>query len=178
MPEISKDVVALLQYLAPGFVVAWVFYGLTSHVKPSQFERVVQALIFTVVVHAVVLAERAVAEAVGERFALGEWSANSQLLASLVTALIVGVAMSACVNGDAFHRWTRKLGIPTGTYLPQEDRPVAGDLIGLNRILATIPSLVSHKFEGALYPVELANGIASMSSYPSAAILQRFMERV
>jgi glucose dehydrogenase len=42
------------------------------------------------------------------------------------------------------------------------------DLIGLSRILATIPALVSHKFEGALYPVELANGIASMSSYPSA----------
>jgi hypothetical protein len=68
------------------------------------------------------------------------------------------------------------LNVPTGTYITQEDRPVVGDLIGMNRILATIPSLVSHKFEGALYPVELANGIASMSSYPSAAILQRFME--
>jgi hypothetical protein len=39
-----------------------------------------------------------------------------------------------------------------------------------------LPSLVSHKFEGWLYPVELANGIASMSSYPSATILQRFLE--
>jgi len=111
MPEISKDIVALLQYLAPGFVVAWVFYGLTSHTKPSQFERVVQALIFTVVVHAVVLVERGVVEAIGKRFPLGEWSANSQLIASLVTALIVGVAISACVNADAFHGWTRKMRI-------------------------------------------------------------------
>lgn len=69
------------------------------------------------------------------------------------------------------------LNVPTGTYLPADDRPEAADLIGLSRILATLPALVSHKFEGALYPVELANGIASMSSYPSAAILQRFMER-
>ena len=68
------------------------------------------------------------------------------------------------------------LSVPTGQYLPNNDRPVVGDLIGLQRILATLPSLVSHKFEGALYPVELANGIASMSSYPSAAILQRFLE--
>ncbi len=37
-------------------------------------------------------------------------------------------------------------------------------------------SLVSHKFEGALFPVELANGIASMSSYPSAAILKKFVD--
>jgi hypothetical protein len=68
------------------------------------------------------------------------------------------------------------LNIPTGEYLNEQERPVADDLIGLPRILATLPSLVSHKFEGALYPVELANGIASMSSYPSATILQRFLE--
>lgn len=68
------------------------------------------------------------------------------------------------------------VNVPTGDYLPANDCPTAADLIGLQRILATLPSLVSHKFEGALYPVELANGIASMSSYPSAAILQRFLE--
>ena len=68
------------------------------------------------------------------------------------------------------------LNVPTGEYLNDQDRPTGDDLIGLPRILASLPSLVSHKFEGALYPVELANGIASMSSYPSAAILQRFLE--
>jgi hypothetical protein len=68
------------------------------------------------------------------------------------------------------------LSIPTGAYVDHPDFPIAQDLIGLGRILATLPSLVSHKFEGALFPVELANGIASMSSYPSAAILQRFLE--
>ncbi|MEA3010893.1 MAG: hypothetical protein QOJ91_2585 [Sphingomonadales bacterium] len=68
------------------------------------------------------------------------------------------------------------LNVPTGDYNTSEAFPLAQDLIGLDRILATIPSLVSHKFEGALYPIELANGIASMSSYPSAKVLQRFME--
>ncbi|ASJ24781.1 hypothetical protein [Laribacter hongkongensis] len=67
------------------------------------------------------------------------------------------------------------LNIPVGRYLEDVDHPVDDDLIGLRRILATIPSIVSHKYEGALYPVELADGIASMSSYPSAAILQRFV---
>jgi hypothetical protein len=66
------------------------------------------------------------------------------------------------------------LNVPTGDYDPAGTFPNAGDLIGLSRILATLPSLVSHKFEGALFPVELANGIASLSSYPSAKILQRF----
>ena len=68
------------------------------------------------------------------------------------------------------------LNVPTGNYNPAGDFPHSTDLIGLPRILATLPSLISHKFEGALFPIELANGIASMSSYPSAKILQRFLE--
>ena len=68
------------------------------------------------------------------------------------------------------------LNLPTGNYDPSGSFPSVTDLIGISRILATLPSVVSHKFEGALFPVELANGIASMSSYPSAKILQRFME--
>jgi hypothetical protein len=68
------------------------------------------------------------------------------------------------------------LSIPTGLYQPDDDFPQRSDLIEIDRILATLPALVSHKFEGALFPIELANGIASMSSYPSARILQRFVE--
>lgn len=68
------------------------------------------------------------------------------------------------------------LNVPTGHYQPDGAFPLPADLIGLPRILATLPSLISHKFEGALFPVELANGIASMSSYPSGRILQRFIE--
>jgi hypothetical protein len=67
------------------------------------------------------------------------------------------------------------LSIPTGDYLDDISMPIKEKLIGFARILATLPSLVSHKFEGALFPIELANGIASMSSYPSASILQRFI---
>lgn len=68
------------------------------------------------------------------------------------------------------------LNVPTGQYLDAVDRPVESDLIGWQRILATLPSLVSHKFEGALFPIELANGVASMSSYPSASVLRKFLE--
>lgn len=120
MPELSKDVVALLQYLAPGFIMAWVYYGLTSHAKPSQFERVVQALIFTVVIQAFVLGERALAEAIGTKISFGPWSASSQLVASLLTALGLGFLVSGVVNGDAFHRIVRNLGISTRSGHPCE----------------------------------------------------------
>jgi hypothetical protein len=69
------------------------------------------------------------------------------------------------------------ISVPTGNYINAAAKPVEMDLIGFDRIMATLPSISSHKFEGALYPIELANGIASMSSYPSAAILRRFIEK-
>jgi hypothetical protein len=66
------------------------------------------------------------------------------------------------------------LNVPTGAYNPADEAPLASDLIGLQRILRTLPDLISRKYEGALFPIELANGIASMSSYPSAKVLERF----
>lgn len=67
------------------------------------------------------------------------------------------------------------LNMPTGEYREDDTFPTDSDIIGMKKILATLPSLVSRKYEGALYPIELVNGIASMSNYPSAKILQDFM---
>jgi len=63
------------------------------------------------------------------------------------------------------------LNIPTGDY---KSDPKENDLIGFERIMATLPSIISNRFEGAIYPIELANGIASLSSYPSAKVLEIF----
>ena len=45
----SSEIVGVLSFLLPGFVAAAIFYSLTSYPKPSPFDRVVQALIFTVI---------------------------------------------------------------------------------------------------------------------------------
>ena len=67
------------------------------------------------------------------------------------------------------------ISVPTGTYNPSEDFPSGiNDFIGLERILATLPGLISHRHQSALIPVELAHGVASLSSYPSATVLKIF----
>lgn len=63
------------------------------------------------------------------------------------------------------------LNIPTGMH---KTNPSIKDLMGADKIFATIPTILSSKYEGALLPVELANGIASLSTYPSAQILKLF----
>jgi hypothetical protein len=45
---VSKDTLSLLYFLLPGLVTAAIYYSLTAHPKKETFERVVQALIFTV----------------------------------------------------------------------------------------------------------------------------------
>lgn len=65
------------------------------------------------------------------------------------------------------------LNIPTGDLVANS---TIADLIGVNRIFATIPNLLSNRYEGGLFPIELVHGIASLSSYPSAHILKMFAE--
>lgn len=73
------------------------------------------------------------------------------------------------------HLQSMVINIPFIEYKEENHFPsLTTDFIGFDRIMATIPNLLSHRFQGALLPVELANGVASLSSYPSAAILKVF----
>jgi hypothetical protein len=65
------------------------------------------------------------------------------------------------------------LNIPTGKHNPN---PTYSDLIGADDIFATLPSILSYRHEGAILPIELAHGIASLSTYPSANILKIFVD--
>ena len=66
------------------------------------------------------------------------------------------------------------INMPTG---PHCQNPSPTKIIGFDRILATLPTILSSRYEGALMPVEMANGVASLSTYPSAKVLKMFAER-
>lgn len=68
------------------------------------------------------------------------------------------------------------LNIPPIEYKKDKNSPIESDIIGLDRILETIPSIIGRQYEGALYPITLANSIASLSNYPSSHILAKFTE--
>lgn len=120
MPEISKDVIAILQYLLPGFLVAWVYFGLTSHPKPSQFERVVQALIFSLVVRMFVFVERSALEYIGNWRTFRPWNSEADLVASLITAVALGLLFAYAANTDAIHKFVRDRGLSKRSAHPSE----------------------------------------------------------
>ena len=100
---ISSEAINLLTFLLPGFIAGALFFSLTSHPKPSAFERTVQALIFTMIVQIVV-------GPFGffnpETFAV-PWP---QIFAMLV-AIMLGTLWALCVNYDLLHGLFRQLGI-------------------------------------------------------------------
>jgi len=65
------------------------------------------------------------------------------------------------------------LNIPTGKFMQD---PGVENLIGAPRIFATLPKLLSSRYEDGLLPIELANAVASLSTYPSVQILTMFAE--
>lgn len=101
------DLATFLSFLLPGFVAAWVFYGLTAHPKASSFERVVQALIFTAIVQAIV---NSFGEAVVGQ--LQAWS--------IAVAVLVGVVFAWFSNRCWLHQILQALGITKRTSFPSE----------------------------------------------------------
>ncbi len=66
------------------------------------------------------------------------------------------------------------MNIPTGERGEFVENPSLSNLIAIDRIIATLPKILSNRYEGALLPIELANGVASLSTYPSAKALELF----
>lgn len=120
MENVVKDVASTFQYLLPGFLAAWVFYGLTSYSKPDQFERAVQALVFTVIVKACVVVESQLLFAAAAVVRLGEWTSQSELVWSVCTAFLIGLGFSWLANNDGFHGALRRFGVTRETSFPSE----------------------------------------------------------
>ena len=100
MEAFSSEVVGVIYELLPGFISAWIFFGLTAYLKPSPFERVVQALIFTVIIRAVVIILREGLLQGGKVVAVATWNPESELVWSVLIAVLFGLFVSWCVNND------------------------------------------------------------------------------
>ena len=160
MPWASSEVINVLAFLLPGFVAAAIYYSLTSHPKPSAFERLIQALIFTAVIQAVVaLLPDSIPTAEIDIGADAPWDPAWPVAIAIVAALIVVVV----VNYDLAHRFLRWLGITRETSYASEwysafnrhrGLPVVLHLVGKRRLYGWAEEWPSHPGEGHFRIVE------------------------
>lgn len=120
MGETSKDVLSLLTQLMPGFLTAWVVYGLTTYTKPPQFERVVQALIYSFIVNALVAFTERLSLLAGRVVMLGVWDKSVELIVSAIIALVLGLVLSYFMRVDSFFKLARRLNLTSRTPFPSE----------------------------------------------------------
>jgi hypothetical protein len=120
MDGLFSQATPLLMFLLPGFLSAWIFYGLTSHPKPSQFERTVEALVFTFVVQGATNLVKIGFLTCGKIWSIGPWTNDTQTIWSIVAATALGIGVAAAVNTDTFHSWLRRWGFTSRTSHPSE----------------------------------------------------------
>lgn len=116
MSAVSTSVFDVLLLLIPGLVTTLVYYGMSEQEKPTQFNLVVLALIFTVIVHSVI-------SLIVGLFPLSRMFADNLKFGAeqslfIFMALIVGLALAALANSDWVHSKLRKLGLTQKSWYP------------------------------------------------------------
>ena len=150
----ANEVFNVLVLLLPGFVVAVLYYSFTSNPKPSPFERVIQALVFTAIIQVIVAL-------LPDWFPSHEVDIRGEAPWDPVRPAVVGVAVALIVvlvvNYDLAHRPLRWLRITRETSHASEwysafdqhrGLPVVLHLVGKRRLYGWAEEWPSHPGEG------------------------------
>ena len=156
----ANEVFNVLVLLLPGFVVAVIYYSFTSNPKPSPFERVIQALVFTAIIQVIAaLLPNWFPSHEVDIGAEARWDPVRPAAVAVFLAFVVVVV----VNYDLAHRLLRWLGITRETSYASEwysafnrhrGLPVVLHLVGKRRLYGWAEEWPSHPGEGHFRIVE------------------------
>jgi hypothetical protein len=117
----SQTIINVLTFLLPGFIAAALLYSLIPRPRPIPFERVVQALIFTVVIQTAVSGVELSLISLGTQIgSIGLWTQQTQIVWSIALAIVMAGVLAWLDNYDRLHTVWRRLGITHQTSFPSE----------------------------------------------------------
>lgn len=122
MSWVSTELVNVLIFPLPGFLTAAIFHSLTPYRKPEAFERIVSALVFTILIQFTTLIIRHLISKIIELPEL-LFEIPVEIVFTLPIAIIFGLLFSWLSNNDIPHRNLRNLRWPritTETSYPSE----------------------------------------------------------
>ncbi|VVN94186.1 hypothetical protein PS718_02138 [Pseudomonas fluorescens] len=121
MDDLVKEVIPLLQYLIPGFLSTWIFYSLTAFRRPDTFGQIVQALIFTFVIHGAVLGVGATCLWIGSKgFSVGAWGTKAETAWAFIVSVTLGLLSCYLATNDKLHGWLRRRNVTKQSSYPSE----------------------------------------------------------
>jgi hypothetical protein len=96
-------------------------HNLTPAPRPIPFERIIQALIFTIVIQVCVTGTRyGLVWAGSQTTPWGQWTDDAAVVWSVAYAFVLGLFLVWAANGDRLHRLLRKLKITHQTSFASE----------------------------------------------------------
>jgi len=108
----QNEIIQILLFLTPGLVSLVIFYSLVSRPKPSEFERIIYALIFTLFAQGLVAVSQSLQNSWNIDFNVLELSENKyDLVCSLLASVLLGVFTAIITNADVIHRLFRWFGV-------------------------------------------------------------------
>ena len=113
----TSEVVTVLAFLLPGFVAVIIFYSLTSHPKPDDLERVVQALAFTITSQAI---SSVIVYLLDTGWSETRWPEFERVVLPFAVAILLGIVAVLAANHDFPHGLLRQVGITRETSFPSE----------------------------------------------------------
>lgn len=120
MTIISSEIFSLLNLLLPGFITSYIIYSLTSFPKKSEFESIILALIYTLLIKAIISIIQIIAIFVGRIIIIGYWNSTSDLILGFIFAVSLGLIISYLLNNDTLHAFLRDKQITKQTSYPSE----------------------------------------------------------
>ncbi|PHS24546.1 MAG: hypothetical protein COA84_09190 [Robiginitomaculum sp.] len=115
MENLPAELIPILQFLLPGFITALVFYNLTSHSKPPQFERIILALIFTLFIRLLVSLSKLIFLYAGNFVIIGSWGPITESFWSIIISIFIGIIFAFISNRNYVHGYLSKIGVTTET---------------------------------------------------------------
>lgn len=100
----DSDIVKAIFQMLPGFISAWIFYGLTAHARPTPFERVVQAFIFTMFSEAIVIILSKCLLMAGPWLSFGVWTSDIAFVWKVFVSIVLGLTFACLANTNKLHQ--------------------------------------------------------------------------
>jgi hypothetical protein len=113
------ELTSILRFVLPGLLAAWVFYGLTTYEKPGEFERIAQALVFTILLELTARSIVAAGVLVG-RVSVPLLPVVEPTSVATLLAIPFGILLAWLANNDVVHARLRDYGVTTKSGRPDQ----------------------------------------------------------
>ena len=120
MSLLSLELINILKFLIPGFITIRIIESLTPNETKKEFDLIINALIYTILINAIVFLFSSLFCFIGNWYVIGVWDDKLSLIWSVIISISIALLMSYILNNDCIHKYLRDKQFTKQTPYPSE----------------------------------------------------------